>query len=167
MYPGGLTEEEFHQRLAQLAAKEKAAVTALGDQIGYGRIMQLCEEIWGEKDGNGGQFRHGPCVAMTVPCGCKIRHKCDWCCGAGWLTAHVKKVKDQLEPAELQPSEFYTDTHYWVKTDNGGWWPMYLNVQWEWKMGNGVFLPHQVFLEMMDGVQIVEAVEPKLSNSDD
>lgn len=28
---------------------EKELVRAIGDQIGYGRTMQLCEEIWREK----------------------------------------------------------------------------------------------------------------------
>jgi len=159
-YPGGMTKEEFERRLAALAASEKAAVTQLGDQIGYGRIMQLCHEIWSEKDMFGGALVTGPCAALTVPCGCEVQHQCDWCCGSGWLTEHVKHVKDQLEPTTKHPSEFYMDTHYWVLSDAGEWWPMYLTKDWHWRMSDGGYIPHKKFIEMMKDTEIVEALEP-------
>lgn len=74
-------------------------------QMGYGRIMQLAQRHWREsliKQGMppGGEFQYGPCVAMTVPCGCERQSKCDWCCGSGWLTEKVKAVKDQMENSQ-------------------------------------------------------------------
>ncbi len=76
---------------------EKIQVKRLGDAIGYGRMMQCAQECWKEvlqeQGFEGGEFAYGPCVGMTVPCGCKSN--CDWCCGSGWLTKHVKQLKDE------------------------------------------------------------------------
>ena len=74
-------------------------VKAIGDVIGFGRVMQLAQQAWREVlikkyDHPGGEFSIGPCVSLTVPCECKYG-MCDWCCGSGWLTKHVKKMKDQ------------------------------------------------------------------------
>lgn len=70
--------------------------------MGYGRAMQLAQKLWREtlvRKGMppGGEFQYGPCVAMTVPCGCDNASQCEWCCGSGWLTKKVKAVKDQTE----------------------------------------------------------------------
>lgn len=82
-------EREFVRRLAE-------------DQgIGYGNMMHLARDLWRDKLASmtpsliGGEFAVGPCVVMTVPCGCKQPHKCDWCCGCGWLTKRVKQAKDR------------------------------------------------------------------------
>ena len=48
--------------------QEKAAVKALGEQIGYGRTMQLCEELWREAYPGGREHTTGPCAAFMVPC---------------------------------------------------------------------------------------------------
>lgn len=87
-------------RLSDL--QEYELVERIGEEIGYGRMMQLAQEAWRNslaRDGwpIGGEFAYGPCVAMLVRCGCKHPGKCDWCCGTGKLTKHVKKIKDQLE----------------------------------------------------------------------
>jgi len=81
---------------------EKIKVKELGSQIGYGRIMHLCEELWREsllqKDlPPGGEFTIGPCAAAMVPCGCETPAYCDWCCGTRKLTKHVKIVKDRVQ----------------------------------------------------------------------
>ncbi len=80
-------------------AEEKKFIKQVGERIGYGRIMQIGQELWREQLEEmglaGGEFASGPCVASTVPCGCK--DSCGWCCGAGWLTEHVKAVKDKME----------------------------------------------------------------------
>ncbi len=78
---------------------DKNAVRQLGRKIGYGNLMYVASQQWGEDlkqkwNEDGGQFAVGPCVVMTVPCGCKSPKDCDWCCGSGWLTKHVKKVKE-------------------------------------------------------------------------
>ena len=63
--------------------------------VGYGRTMQMAQEDWRrllKEDGvAGGEFAVGPCVSMTVPCGCN--GACDWCGGSGWLTKKVKEAK--------------------------------------------------------------------------
>ena len=78
---------------------EKAAVQQLGDQIGYGRMMQLAQECLRDnltdQGLEGGEFAYGPCVTFTVPCGCN--GSCDWCYGSKWLTKSVKKIKDEFE----------------------------------------------------------------------
>lgn len=80
---------------------EREAVRRLAEEqgIGYGNMMSLARDLWREmlekKFGlGGGEFAVGPCVVGTVPCGCDRPHECDWCCGCGWLTKHVKRVKD-------------------------------------------------------------------------
>ena len=66
--------------------------------IGYGRVMQLASDAWKEKakiknqDGMG--LVIGPHVGMVEPCGCDPEQSCEWCCGSGWLTKHVKKLKE-------------------------------------------------------------------------
>jgi len=78
---------------------EKELIAELGESIGFGRIMNLAEECWREvlepMGFAGGEFRTGPCVGMTVECGCD--NGCDWCAGSRWLTKHVKKIKDENE----------------------------------------------------------------------
>jgi hypothetical protein len=74
-------------------AREKHAVKQLGGQIGYGRLMQLAQECWQEYDPTGA-FAYGPCIGMTVPCGCS--GICEWCNGAKWLTPKVKAIKDSM-----------------------------------------------------------------------
>lgn len=82
-----------------IAELEKAQVFKIGDNIGYGRLMQLAEICWRERlkeqGFEGGEFRSGPCASLTVPCGCGS--SCDWCEGCGWLTPHVKAIKDKLD----------------------------------------------------------------------
>jgi hypothetical protein len=74
---------------------EEEAVTRVCEQWGYGRVMQLASELWSRKDVHGGEFRVGPCAAMTVSCGCLEPHKCDWCEGCGWLTKKVAEIKSK------------------------------------------------------------------------
>lgn len=93
-----LTDEQF-RRLEERNRYEEFAARQLGSNIGYGRMMQLAQQLWREsliKQGYppGGEFAYGPCVALTVPCGCQ--GSCDWCNGAGWLTHKVKAVKDSM-----------------------------------------------------------------------
>lgn len=89
---------------------EEQQVMALGKAIGFGRTMQLCEQLWGdvlEQGGTprGGAHSVGPCVAFLVPCPSN-RHPftgehCDWCCGAGRVTERVAKaIADAGEKAE-------------------------------------------------------------------
>lgn len=77
-------------------------IKKVGDQFGYGLLMHEAQNLWRESliendFPSGGEFAVGPCVALTVPCGCEHPHECDWCCGCGWLTKHVKEIKDGHE----------------------------------------------------------------------
>lgn len=78
---------------------EKQAVKALGDKIGYGRLMRLAQQCWREiaiaKGYSGTEFTCGPCAGLTVECGCSSG--CDWCGGSQWLTRKVKQLKDKEE----------------------------------------------------------------------
>jgi hypothetical protein len=89
----------LEQRAAydRIVAQAKAAVKQLGDQIGYGLMMQLTHECWREAAAAhglppGSAHTCGPCADLTVPCGCN--GGCNWCEGCGWLTQKVKEVKD-------------------------------------------------------------------------
>lgn len=82
---------------------EKSLVTLVGDSIGYGRTMQLCEEIWREKEvlrtgKSGGEHTTGPCAFFMVPCPHTIKDEmghCDICCGAGRITKGVLKLLEK------------------------------------------------------------------------
>ena len=82
-------------------SEEEKLVKGIAELIGYGRVMQIASQAWEEKaisqglDGSG--FVIGPCTALTESCGCvEVEGSCEWCCGSGWLTKHVKELKDYL-----------------------------------------------------------------------
>ena len=83
--------------------QERWSVHDLGQEIGFGNMMHLASEIWKIelhiKGLPGGEFVVGPCSAFTVPCGCGGSKDCDWCAACGWLTPHVKEIKDKLQGA--------------------------------------------------------------------
>lgn len=81
---------------------EEAAVRSLGDRIGYGRMMQLAEQIWNAK-APGGAHTTGPCVSCMVPCPCTEPHRCDWCCGSRRVTERVAKA---MASATRNPTRF-------------------------------------------------------------
>lgn len=83
-----------------IKAKQFELLQPILEWFGYGSAMQLISEEWEKKlTIPGGSLVVGPARAMTVPCGCPQPHKCDWCCGCGWLTRHVKAIKDQTQRA--------------------------------------------------------------------
>ena len=70
---------------------ERDAVKRLGDAIGYGYLMQLAEQIWGEIQ-PGGQHTTGPAAFFMVPCSHPVLDAhglCEVCCGAGRVTRWV------------------------------------------------------------------------------
>lgn len=82
---------------------EEVMVVRLGNQIGYGRMMQLAEQAWRKllatkyPGTEGGEHSVGPCVSALVPCPCKNPVKCDWCCGAGRVTERVAQAMGDLD----------------------------------------------------------------------
>lgn len=103
--PLSVIHEEHKKSLglqfADRMISEEFAVKALGDRIGYGRLMSAAQSCWREVLAGarlqGSEFSVGPCVAMTVKCGCQYTRRsssgCDWCCGAGWVTRKVREVQ--------------------------------------------------------------------------
>ncbi len=80
-----------------LNGTQEDLVRQLGDQVGYGFVMHMCEKIWEEKS-PGAAKSVGCCTLFLVPCpGCKLaadrgdRH-CDWCCGSHRVTEKVAKL---------------------------------------------------------------------------
>lgn len=73
-------------------------VLASCELIGYGRVMQIASNAWREKAKEENQpdagLMIGPHAGMVVPCGCEPGSDCRWCCGSGWLTKHVKSLKN-------------------------------------------------------------------------
>lgn len=88
-------------RLA-LALPMDRIVAAIGKAIGFGRLMQLGQEMWKEslvqKNLAGGELSIGPCVAMLVPCPCGDPAHCDWCCGSGRVTERVAQAMRESKP---------------------------------------------------------------------
>lgn len=73
---------------------ERYAVIALGQRIGFGRVMQLCEQLWGEIEGfRRGHLTVGPCDVFMVNCphpeNNRIAVECEWCCGSGRVPIRV------------------------------------------------------------------------------
>lgn len=88
----------------KMDALEKPIVKQIGDAIGYGRLMQLAEQIWREKLAerglDGGEHTVGACAAFMVPCEHWVkddRGHCDICCGAGRVTKGVANLFKQKE----------------------------------------------------------------------
>ena len=89
--------------------REKEAVRALGEHIGYGRLMQLAEELWREKlitmGIPGGELTVGTAALFLVDCPHGERDPnghCVWCCGVGRVTARVREAQNlfMLPPAK-------------------------------------------------------------------
>lgn len=87
-----------------LDVNEARLVRAIGEVIGYGRMMQLAEEQWRDHlalhSMAGGELTVGPAASQLVPCSyCSSRHTkdkgdehCPWCRGAGRVTPLVDDV---------------------------------------------------------------------------
>lgn len=80
---------------------EESAVRNLGNAIGYGRLFQLAEQIWEQKQ-PGMAISNGPCTGMLVKCPCpdvaqRVEKHCSWCCGAGRVT---KKVLSAMQVSQ-------------------------------------------------------------------
>jgi hypothetical protein len=75
-------------------------VRDLGERIGYGRTMELCEQLWNEKV-PGGAHSIGPAVACLVTCphepGQVFASGCAWCCGSGRVTERVLQAMQRSE----------------------------------------------------------------------
>lgn len=91
-------------RQLNLINVETSEVKNLGERMGYGRLMQLSQELWSRTQAEdeyashmaGSELITGPCAAMAVLCGCRYETEsvsCDWCCGAGWLTRKVRELQ--------------------------------------------------------------------------
>lgn len=92
--------------------QEEAAVLMVGEAIGYGRTMQLAEQLWRKKLAmsglEGGEHTTGPCATFMVPCphpplGRDVNGHCDWCCGSGRITKRVfKAICDEADAASYE-----------------------------------------------------------------
>lgn len=84
--------DEFFYNLSRYNNSEKGRVKALGDDIGYGRLMQLSEQIQEEKKA-GQAFSMGCYTYNLVPCPhpevTEDKIHCEWCCGCGRVTKRV------------------------------------------------------------------------------
>jgi hypothetical protein len=69
----------------------------LSETFGYGLVMQEVSQQWNKKASSEGRigegFVVGPHNRFSELCGCEPGINCDWCCGSGWLTKHVKSLK--------------------------------------------------------------------------
>lgn len=86
---------------------ELSAIKIFCENLGYGRVMQMVEDLWHKKEidagrgHNSGALTVGPCRAYMVPCPHPIKDyngHCDICCGAGRIT---KGTRDLIKKAAL------------------------------------------------------------------
>jgi hypothetical protein len=95
----GIPQEiiDLHKRMD---AVQEPLVRALGDLIGYGRLMQLAEQIWETKH-PGGAHTTGPCSFFMVKCHHLVKDEnghCEVCCGAGRVTKYVASITQENSP---------------------------------------------------------------------
>lgn len=83
-----------------LGVPEEDAARSVGEAFGFGAMMRAFEAVWSDEDDRGA-FVVGPCLSAVVPCECDKPHKCDWCAGCGWLTKHVKDLKNASKNATV------------------------------------------------------------------
>jgi hypothetical protein len=102
----GQNEEELERIALHTGAimhdRETDAVRALGNRIGYGRLMQLAEDIWHEKaradNIPGSELTVGTAGAFLVPCPHPepdANGHCAWCCGVGRITQRVRQAQGE------------------------------------------------------------------------
>ena len=79
-------------------------VRALGERIGYGRVMQLAEQEWRRSaaaiGAPGSELTVGACAGLLVPCPCPmpdVNGHCDWCCGTKRVTQRVSDAAIESE----------------------------------------------------------------------
>lgn len=105
---------------------EEAAVRNLGNALGYGRLMQLTEQIWAKKcidrKTPGMEFSIGPCGGELVPCPhpdvvAGLEKHCSWCANSGRVTRRVLRAMEEttalraaLTPFTLKDVPVYEDT---------------------------------------------------------
>ena len=83
-------------------------IKALGENGGYGALMQSAGKLWRQSlidkgYPGGGELSVGPCVAMLVPCPHLEKDAdghCEWCCGSGRVTKRV--IEAQIASANRQ-----------------------------------------------------------------
>lgn len=95
--------------------QEEDLVREVGRSIGYGRTMQLCEQLWREdlvaihNLPPGGELTVYACAALMVPCPCPENGRdanghCDWCCGAKRVTKRVLEAITEQQEMPRAPS---------------------------------------------------------------
>jgi len=101
---------EVSARLRAIESAEERAVATIGYQIGFGRVMQLCEKLWRERAAAGGhqgsEHTTGPCAAFMVACACPPsgldrNGHCEWCCGSGRVVRLVGELQHTLEDVDV------------------------------------------------------------------
>jgi hypothetical protein len=103
--------ERLKQKMAPINKYEEDCVRSLGEHIGYGRLMQLAEQIWckkaKEKGLDGSEHTVGCCAWFLVDCPHlgleeENNYKCDWCCGSGRVTKKVLEVMKEVENGKIE-----------------------------------------------------------------
>lgn len=101
--------------------QEEELVREVGRSIGYGRTMQLCEQLWREdlvaihNLPPGGELTVYACAAFMVPCPCPengrdVNGHCDWCCGSKRVTQRVlKAIKETQGVPRLEGEDIGTE----------------------------------------------------------
>ena len=78
----------------------------LGSLLGFDFLMLQVVKAWKSYNDfrnkpHSNVFTVGPSVAKVVKCKCGGVPNCKWCCGSGWLTRHVAKVKEIVEDQNI------------------------------------------------------------------
>lgn len=104
-----LLPPEIVEIMKRKNAEESVLVRKIGDAIGYGRLMQLAEEIWSQKAKeqhiDGSEHTVGPCAGNMVPCSHAVKDDnghCEICCGSGRITKWVNNNLPAPADGELR-----------------------------------------------------------------
>lgn len=97
---------------------EEQIVQLLGKEIGFGRVMQLAEQLWrvalsATGQPPGGEIAVYCCARFPVPCPDPSHEKnggCKWCCGAGRVTEHVAGLVEEEKLGAADRLKVYTVT---------------------------------------------------------
>ena len=96
---------EEMSKVEEMGRLEENMVREMGNLIGFGYTMQLCEKIW-NKMIPGGALSVGPCVYFLVPCphpeGDHRLAGCEWCCGSGRVTKRVREAMPEFTSSERE-----------------------------------------------------------------
>lgn len=106
--------EEMMESIRERDRREVESVRVQFERMGYGRVMQIANQLWKERHPIGAHSI-GPCEVFMVSCDCE-NSECDLCCGSGKITKGVKQLRSDLEAARKDSCcDMYCEKRYTIE----------------------------------------------------